>query len=61
MIISFNLPNEGSWRGVLHVFVAHVTHLASEQVEDLNGTILLGGSNILVIVVKADAVSSHID
>ena len=47
------LPHTSCRHWILHTFVADVTHLARVQIEDLDGTILLGSRNILVVIVKA--------
>ena len=54
------LPHAGGGHWLLHAFVTNVAHLARVQIEDLDGTILLGCCNILVIVVEPHGVGWHI-
>ena len=55
-----NLPHNGSWHGIFHVIVADVTHFASKEVIDLDGTVTLRSRNVFVVVVETYAVGGHI-
>ena len=57
----YYLPEDGGWHGVIHVLVADVAHLPGEQVVDLDRTVAFRRRNVLVVVIKTDAVGGHID
>ena len=59
-IHDFYLPHNGSRHGIFHVIVADVTHFASEEIVDLDGTVTLRSCNVFVVVVETYAVGGHI-
>ena len=61
VVLRNHLPQDGGWHRGLHVVIADVGHLTCEQVVDLNATITLRRSDVLIVIIKSDAISWHIN